>query len=109
MAVPSVNLTIDKGVDFSTSLKLKTDGGIINLTGYTYTAKLRKHYDANSYYTFLVTPLTPYNAGVVKLTMSKVTTAQITTGRYVWDLLITYSGITLKAAEGTVIVKGTAS
>lgn len=109
MAVSSVNLTIDKGADFTTALKLKTDGAAIGTDTYTFTAKVRKHYTANTYYTFLVTPLFPYNSGVVKLTMSKITTSQIPIGRYIWDLLITSNGITTKAVEGTLIVKGTAS
>lgn len=109
MAVASVNLTIDKGTDFSTSLKLKTDGSAIGTDEYTFTAKIRKHYAANTYYTFLVTPLIPYNTGVVKLTIPKTTTSQMPIGRYVWDLLITIGGKTVKAAEGNVIVKGSAS
>lgn len=109
MAVTSVNLTIDKNVDFTTSLKLKNDGSTIDLNGYTFTAKLRKHYAASSYYTFTVTPVTPVTSGIVKLSMTKTTTAQIPVGRYVWDLLITFSGATYKAVEGTAIVKGTAS
>jgi hypothetical protein len=109
MAVASVNLTIDKGVDFNTSLKLKTDGAAIGTDNYTFTAKMRKHYAANTYYTFSVTAIVPYNSGVVKLNMPKNTTSQLPIGRYVWDLLITIGGITTKAAEGTVIVKGTAS
>jgi hypothetical protein len=64
---------------------------------------------ANTYYTFSVTAIVPYNSGVVKLNMPKNTTSQLPIGRYVWDLLITIGGITTKAAEGTVIVKGTAS
>jgi len=109
MAVPAVNLTIEKGADFSTALKLKTDGGSINLTGYTFSCKLRKHSASSTYYTFNVTALAPLTSGVVKLELSDTTTSQIPPGRYIWDLLITYSGITTKAVKGTVIVEGSAS
>lgn len=108
MAVPAVNLTIDKGVTFSTSIKLKKDGAPINLTGYTLTSKMRKHYDASSYYTFTVTSASP-STGVVNVGMASSITSTIPTGRYVYDLLITYSGTTTKALEGSIIVKGTAS
>lgn len=109
MAVAAVNLTIEKGADFSTSLKLKTDGAVVDLTGYTFTAKMKKHPDATTYYTFSVTALTPLSAGVVKLQMSYATTTQIATGRYIWDLIITASGIKTKAVKGSVIVQGSAS
>ena len=109
MAVPVVNLTIEKGADFSTSLKLKTDGAVIDLTGYTFAAKMRKHPAASTYYTFTVTALSPLSSGIVKLTMTDTTTSAIPVGRYMWDLLITLSGTTTKAVKGTVIVEGTAS
>ena len=108
MAVPSVNLTIDKGTTFSTSIKLKRDGGALNLTGYTLSAKMRKHYSASSYYSFTATSPSP-TQGLVNVGMASSITSTIPVGRYVYDLLITYSGTTTKALEGTVIVKGTAS
>lgn len=108
MAVPAVNLTIDKGVTFSTSIKLKKDGASINLTGYTLAAKMRKHYDASSYYAFTVTSPSP-SQGLVNVGMASSITSTIPVGRYVYDILITYSGTTTKAVEGTILVKGTAS
>jgi len=108
MAVPSVNLTIDKGTTFVTSLKLKQDGAPINLTGYTLSAKMRKHYNASSYYSFTVTPVSP-TQGIVNVGMASSITSTIPTGRYVYDVLITYSTTVNKVVEGTVIVKGTAS
>lgn len=108
MAVPAVNLTIDKGTTFSTSIKLKRDGAPINLTGYTLSAKMRKHYNASSYYTFTATTASP-TQGIVTVGMASSITSTIPEGRYVYDLLITYAGTTSKAVEGTIIVKGTAS
>jgi hypothetical protein len=99
MAVPAVNLTIEKGADFVITFKVKSDGASINLTGYTFSCKMRKH----------PTALSPASSGVVKLEMSKVTTSAIPVGRYIWDLLITSGGTTTKAIKGTVIVEGTAS
>lgn len=109
MAVPAVNLTIEKGADFITSLKIKSDGAAVNLTGYTFSCKMRKHPTASTSYNFTVTAIVPLTSGIVKIEMSKTNTAQIPTGRYFWDLLITYGGKTTKAVKGTVIVEGTAS
>jgi hypothetical protein len=113
MAVPVVNLSIDKGVTFSTNIKLKKDGAAIDLTGYTFSAKIRKHYGASSYYPLNVSAVSPVSLGIVQIGMASTITSTLPVGRYVYDLLITYSvGITTttsKALEGTVIVKGTAS
>jgi hypothetical protein len=108
MAVSSVNLTIDKGTTFSTSLKLKQDGAILNLTDYVCTAKMRKHYNASSYYSFNVTEVSP-TQGVINVGMASSITSTIPVGRYVYDILITFQNTTIKVVEGTVIVKGTAS
>lgn len=113
MAIPAVNLTIDKGTTFSTNIKLKRDGAVVDLTGYTLAAKMRKHYTASTYYSFDVSALTPFSSGIVKIGMASTVTSTLPSGRYVYDLLVTYNTgittVTSKALEGTVIVKGTAT
>ena len=44
MAVPAVNLTIDKGTSFLENFKLKKDSAPIDLTGYTFSVKIKKSY-----------------------------------------------------------------
>lgn len=114
MAVAVINLVIEQGADFSLSLTLKANGQPIDLTGYTYSAKMKKHYGANTSYPFTVTPETPLTNGVVSIGMSESLTATIPPGRYVYDVLITDAGIgssaiTSKYFKGTVIVEGSAS
>lgn len=109
MAVPAVNIVIEKNTDFSTNFKLKKDGAPLDLTGYTFASKLRKHYTASTAYNFTVTPLAPLSNGIIKVSMASSITSTIPNGRYVYDVLTTISGTTTKVIEGTVIVKGTAS
>lgn len=109
MAVPAVNILIEKATDFSTNFKLKQDGAPINLTGYTFTSKMKKHPSSSTSYTFTVTPLAPYSNGIIKVGMASTITSTIPTGRYVYDVLISISGTTTKVIEGNVLVKGTAS
>lgn len=108
MGVPAVNLTIDKGTTFSTSIKLKKDGAPINLTGYTFSARLKKHYGASTYFPFTVSSPSP-TTGVVTIGMASTVTSTIPIGRYVYDLILTHDSIKTKGLEGTIIVKGTAS
>lgn len=108
MAVPAVNLTIDQGTKFLTSLKIKLDGGALNLSGYTFSSKLKKHHAATVSYPFTVS-IASTATGIINLGMASTITSTIPPGRYVYDVLSTVSGISNKVVEGTVIVKGTAS
>lgn len=109
MSVPAVNIVIEKNTDFSTNFKLKRNGAPFDLTGYTFTSKLRKHYTSSTSYNFTVTLLTPLANGIIKVGMASSITATIPSGRYVYDVLATSTGITTKVIEGTVLVEGTAS
>ena len=108
MAVPVVNLSIDQGTRFSTSLKIKLDGGALNLSGYTFSSKLKKHYAATTSYPFTVS-IASTSSGIISIGMASTITATIPPGRYVYDVISTTSGVPNKVVEGTVIVKGTAT
>ncbi len=111
MAVAAVNLTIDKGTDFSIALKIKTDSASVNLSGYGISCTMRRHHASAVGYGLSTTILSPTSSGIVKLELHKSVTSQLNPGRYVWDLLLTNptNGETIKSAEGTIIVKGTSS
>lgn len=110
MAVAAVNLTIDRGIDFSIALKLKSDGASINLAGYGFSCVMRKHYAATVGYGFSVSVLSPASNGIAKLQMHRSITSQIPAGRYVYDLVITNpDGDNYKSTEGNILVKGTSS
>lgn len=109
MAVPAVNIVIEKGTDFSTNFKLKQNGSPIDLTGYNFSSKMRRHHTSSSSYSFTVTPIEPYTNGVVRIGMASSITSAIPSGRYVYDILVTFFGSTTKVIEGNVLVKGTAS
>lgn len=108
MAIPVVNLSIDQGTKFLTSLRIKLDGGALNLSGYTFSSKLRKHYAATTSYPFTVSIASTTN-GTIEIGMASTITATIPPGRYVYDVLSNLNGSPNKIVEGTVIVKGTAS
>ena len=44
MAVQVINFPIEQGTDFSLSLTLKSNGAPIDLTNYSFSAKMRKYY-----------------------------------------------------------------
>lgn len=110
MAVPAVNLTIDKGTTFeSTFTVTNADGSVFNLNNYTATARIRKHPTAADYKSFSTTITVA--TGEIKISMGSTITADLTAGRNYYDLIITQSSINKiqKVFEGTAIVNETVS
>jgi hypothetical protein len=99
-----VNLVVDQGATFETVLTLTQDNGdLIDLTGYSGTAQLRKHYTSSNSTSFTVT-LGGAN-GTVTLGMSANTTANVVAGRYVYDVELVDSGnVATRLIEGIVTV-----
>jgi len=97
------NLVIDQGTDYSTSIRLTDDDeNVVSLVGYSANAQMRKTYTSSNAVTFTTT-LSP-GTGVVTLALSDTQTANLTPGRYVYDVLLTRSGLTSRIVEGIITV-----
>lgn len=98
------NLQIDQGADFSTEIDvLDDDGEVVDLTGYTGAAQMRKHYTSTTSVAFGVA--INASGGTVTLTMNAATSANVVYGRYVYDCELTSSGNTVsRLVEGIVTV-----
>lgn len=100
-----VELSIEQGANFNTVLDLKdAAGGILNLASYEVAAQLRKSYYSNTATAFTMT-ISDAAAGQITMAMDSATTANVTPGRYVYDVLITSgSGVKTRIIEGIVTV-----
>ena len=97
------NLVIDQGADYSTSVSLTDeDGNIVPLNNYTVSAQIRKTYSSSDSFSF--TAVVREELGEISLSLTDTQTANITAGRYVYDVFITNSGITSRIVEGIVTV-----
>lgn len=98
------NLIVDQGADYVTTLTVTDDdGNIIDLTGFTGAAQMRKHYTSVTSYAFTVT----INAGqgTVDLSLTANTSNTIPAGRYVYDCELTDSnGKKSRLVEGIVTI-----
>lgn len=84
------NIFIDQGTTHSTQLAVNdTNGNAVDLTGYTGAAQLRKHYTSSNSISFSVS-ITAY-PGAITLNLSANTTANLQSGRYVYDVEVTDS------------------
>lgn len=80
------NIVIDQGTTFSTYLALtQDDGSVLDLTDYIARGQIRKWYTSNSYVTFTVTISDP-TSGSINITLDANTTANMDSGRYVYDI-----------------------
>lgn len=109
-AIGAVNLIIQKGTNFEETFNLNSeDGAILNLTNQIATAKLKKHASAGIAYTFSTT--VTVSESTIKITMPSSVTANLPSGRCVYDIILTSSssGFVSKVVEGNVLVEETVS
>jgi hypothetical protein len=98
------NIIIDQGTTFSTVINLTDDNGdAINLTGYTGDAEMRKHYTSSNSQSFSIS--LGGTLGTVTLSLTATQTANLTPGRYVYDVEVTSgSNVVSRIVEGIVTV-----
>ena len=98
------NIIIDQGSTFSTTINVTDENDeIVNLTGYTGAAQMRKHYTSLNAHSFSVS-ISPL-IGTVTLSMNATSTAVITPGRYAYDCELTASnGTKTRLVEGIATV-----
>jgi hypothetical protein len=98
------NLVIDQGATFSVSIDIMDDDDqVIDLTGYTGAAQIRKHFTSSNSVAFTVT--TAPVDGVVTLSLTANQTSGLIAGRYVYDVELTNSSnVISRVVEGIVTV-----
>lgn len=98
-----LNLYIDQGTDFETSIEVTDDDGeAIDLSTFSGRSQIRKHYTSSTYYSFNVAT---NSGGVITITLSANTSTNIPAGRYVYDLeLVSSSNVVSRIVEGIVTI-----
>ena len=85
--------TIDQGTDIAIELELvDISGAAKNLTNYSVAAKLKKNYNSDSDDTTSFTAIipSPETDGKVTLSLTNTQTDALKSGRYVYDVEISY-------------------
>jgi len=98
------NILIDQGTTFSTVINLTDDAGNpVDLTGYTGDSEIRKHYTSSNSQSFSIS--LGGNNGTVTLSLTAGQTANLTAGRYVYDVEVTSgANVVSRIVEGIVTV-----
>ena len=99
------DILIDQGTTSETVVTVTdTNGDVVNLTGYTANAQIRKHHTSSSA-TKTFTISNGGTNGQLTLQLNAANTAAITEGRYVYDVKVTSgSSVISRVVEGLVTV-----
>lgn len=100
-----VELTLDQGATFNSIITVRDENGVAqNLVGYVARSQMRKSYYSSTKTDFTVTLSQPAN-GQITMAMTAANTANISPGRYVYDVEIEDpSGDVTRIFEGIVTV-----
>ena len=98
-------LTLEQGATFSTTINVEdTNGAAVNLSGYTANSQIRKSYYSTTANSFTATVTGTAN-GEITISMTAANTANISAGRYLYDLVITSpASVKTRVVEGIVVV-----
>lgn len=106
MAIYVSNITIEQGFDFDTTFQLEDTrtNYFLDLTDCSVESKLRKHYAASNYVSFLSNIVTP-KEGLISISLSASETINLNPGRHVFDVKIIASNKEYKVVEGSALVR----
>jgi hypothetical protein len=110
MAVPAVNLTLDKGTDFEATFNVfDEDSSPASFTNFSGVCKIRK-YPTSPIAQNCSVSITGAT-GEIKISMGKTTTALLQSGRNYYDVILTSNSTnsSFKVLEGTIIVSESVS
>jgi len=103
MAVKT-NLIVDQGTTYTTSIDVIDDyGNLIDLTGYSAAAMMRKNYASSNATSFVI--VVNVSTSQVTLSLTANTTSNLVAGRYVYDCELTDTdGKISRLVEGIVTI-----
>ena len=107
MAVYVSNIVVNAGVDFDQIFNLEdtNTNSVLNLSGYSVKAQMRKHAAATGVTTF-TSSIYSAPGGQIKMGLSTAVTSNLKPGRYVYDVVLTDQyNVMSRVVEGMVLVR----
>ena len=101
------NIVVDQGTDFSTTITVRDNSGnAVNLTNYTGHGQIRKHFTSTTAHNMQIVFENPRTNGQLTMKLSRGQTANLASGRYVYDVNVFDStNTTIRAVEGLMTVR----
>jgi len=104
--MPYAELTVDQGTTFESTLDLiNDDGSAINVTNFIFSGSIRKSYYSNNTTANLTITVVNANTGNVNISLNAATTANIKSGRYLYDIKMRdTSNVVTRIVEGIMTI-----
>ena len=100
----ALNFAMDQGADFSKNFTVTTDGSTAyDISGLTLQAQMRKGYDSTTVTATFAASVVTGSSGIYKLVLTNEETADITAGRYVYDVDLRLADSTLEKVHYGII------
>lgn len=97
-------LTIEQGATFSTDITIsEPTGNARDLSDYTASSQMRKSYYSNTAVSLNATVSNP-TSGIVTIGLTAAQSANVSPGRYVYDVIITENSNVTRVVEGIITV-----
>ena len=81
------NITINQNADFRRSFQVKENNVILNITGYTFSGRLKSSFNDDAYVDF-VASVTDGPAGTFTVDLADTVTATMKPGTWVYDIIM---------------------
>ena len=105
MSAGTYNFIIDQGATFTRQLTVKENNSAMDLTGYSVASKMRSTHDSSTVVGTFTCTISNATSGIITVSMSASTTADIEEAIYVYDLEITSgAGIVTRLLQGQITV-----
>ena len=96
----SINLVVDQGADFSKNLTVTTDGSTAyDISGLTFNGQIRPSYDSSTLTATFTISIVTAASGIYKLQLADTVTKDISSGRYVYDVMMTLADSTVEVVH----------
>ena len=100
----STNLVVDQGADFSKKLTVTTNGSTAyDITGLTFRAQMRPSYESSTLTAEFTTAIVTAASGIYSVSLTDTQTKAISSGRYVYDVMLTLSDSTIEVVHSGII------
>lgn len=101
----TLDIYIDQGDNFSKIVTLRdSDGELIDLTGFSFTANLRQYYNSTKDFSLGVEAYGNPAEGQLRLTMTPDSTSALTAPRYVYSVRATATPTIIRVLDGQALI-----
>lgn len=100
------NITINQNSDFQRAFQVKEDSSVLDITGYTFTGRLKENFNHTGHTSFTTAKVAPYTDGTFSISLTDVETADMDGGTWVYDIIMEDdTGTKTRLLNGNAFVK----